>query len=175
MDSTQVDILNRVPDWITAVGTLLAVIVALYLARRDRLIRCVVNTNIYVLVDPTQANHPTFVTILVTNIGTRSFVLSSISWRTGLLVRIHFVMIPAINEYSSCFPVKLSDGEQANFYFPIDDFQRTTARTILESRSKLFLPIGIRFVKITAHTTAGHSFTFKVSKPLRNLLLGKRK
>ena len=88
MDSTQThtitDWLHLLPEWLTAIGTLSAVIVALYLARRDKQIRCVASAAVYVMLGPGIPAEE-FVQVTVINIGTRGFTVSGISWRTGIL------------------------------------------------------------------------------------------
>ncbi len=170
------DILRSLPEWLTAIGTLLAVIVALYLARRDKRIQCVTNTSIYVLIDSANPNSASeFVTIIVTNVGTRVFTISSISWRMGIFKKQNFLMIPALNVYSSTIPVKLNDGEQASFYFPVEDFRRTSITNLLERAPKKFRRLWIWFTRIQVHSTTGDSFTFHIRKSIRQEFRGTRK
>ena len=63
--------LGSLADWIVAFGTLSAVIVALYLANRDRKPRAVINSSVsYALSGPDISPYPLRLNISIVNIGT---------------------------------------------------------------------------------------------------------
>lgn len=166
------NLLWLLPEWLTALGTLLAVIVALYLARRDRLIRCVGNAAVGEFKGSTSGEHPKYVAITTTNIGTRSFTLSNISLCIGIFKKRSFWMKPVENEYSSPLPTKLSDGEHANFFIPVESFLSKDAPEILRGRPSGFSSLWIRSLRMVVHTSTGDSFKFRVDKTLREEILG---
>jgi hypothetical protein len=176
MESSWSELLKSLPEWLTAIGTLLAVIVALYLARRDRSIRCIAESTIYVLIDSANVDAASeHVTITVTNIGTRVFTLGGVSWRLGLFKRQNYFLIPPPNQYSSRIPVKLSDGEQASFHFPIAHFRDRDRPTLLTNAPKRFRRFWLLFTRLLVHTTTGQTFAFRVHKSIRQELLGVRR
>lgn len=167
------DLLLLLAEWFAAIGTLLAVVVALYLSSRDRLIRCLANSTIYSLLDSSRNDSPEFVVLTVTNIGTRSFTMTGMSWRTGIFKRHYFFIVPPQNEYTSRFPVRLIDGEQASIYIPIEAFRTTSLQIILGGRPRFLFQFWVRFMRLVIHTTAGVSVNFKIQKTLRNEILGR--
>lgn len=174
--STSINILQAIPDWLTAIGTLLAVIVALYLARRDRSIRCIAESTIYVLIDSANVNAAAeYVTITVTNIGTRVFTLRGVSWRLGIFKRQTYFLIPPPDAISSRIPAKLTDGEQASFHFPIAHFRDIDRKTLLKNAPTHFRRIWLLFTRLLVHTTTGQTFAFKVHRSIRQELLGTRR
>jgi hypothetical protein len=123
---------------VTAFGTLAAVITSLYLARRDEMPRLVVAAGmvvefgIYPSMQPGREreveDQGETLRISVTNIGRRTVVVKNLVCRIGLFQRDHFsIMVPGQfsgkNPYSDTLPVRLEDGEDANFLMPKDDFQ----------------------------------------------------
>ncbi len=126
MPTEVVEFLKLGPDWLSAIGTISAVIVALYLARRDKRIRPVGSATIYVVLERGTQATPEFVTFTVTNIGTRAFVLTGISWRSGIFKKNHYLVIPPQNELSTRLPVKLADGDQAAVYIPLLEFRHNS-------------------------------------------------
>jgi len=167
--------IKLIPEWLTATGTLLAVIVALYLARRDKSIQCVGDSSIYVVIDPGLTDSRSeYVILTVTNVGTRGFTLKGLSWRMGIVKRKYYFLVPPPNTYSSRIPTKLADGDQAAFYFPIENFRKNDRPLLLTSSPKFFKPIWLLFSCLVVHTTTGQSFTFKMNKSIRQELLDNR-
>jgi len=69
--------INSFAPWLAAIGTLLAVILSLYLARRDRNIRLTVDAGLVVMVPDGGGSSEDIIMISATNIGHRSVVLTS--------------------------------------------------------------------------------------------------
>lgn len=174
MDTQTQALLQIIADWLAAIGTLLAVIVALYLARRDRLIRCVADSTVYVLLDPARSDFPHFVTFTVTNIGTRPFTLTGFHWQTGVISKKYFYIVPPENQLTSRLPIKLTDGEQASIYIPLEDFRNTTLPTLLKGQGKHFIYLRVQFMRLIVNTTTGQSMKFKIGKTLRDEIVGKK-
>jgi hypothetical protein len=167
------DIVHSLPEWLTAIGTLLAVIVALYLSRRDRNVRLSASASIYLLIEQGSDNHEKFLATSVTNIGTRTFTLSGISLQTGIFKKKYYWIPPPINSYSSKMPIKLADGDQASYYLPMKDFNEHSRkyfvwhpwiRSIIQSQ----------FIYIRVTVTTGQSFAYRINKTLRDELRGKK-
>jgi hypothetical protein len=168
------EFLKSLPEWLTALGTLLAVVVALYLARRDKKIQASVSATVYRLLDPTRQDSPEFVTVTVTNVGTRSFTLSTIYWQTGVFKRTTYLMVIPVNEYSSRFPLKLADGDQAMYSIPIDDFRRNSLPKF-QSQPRFLSFIWSRFIFVRIVTTTGDGFKFRINRTLRDEIVAKKR
>src|SRR5215210_1169995 len=108
--------------WFSGIGSMLAVIVSLYLARRQDRVNLTVSAGIRQLVTPGERGAPPkFVAIRVVNRGYRRVTVSHVGWRIGLLRKRNFVqLLHPRHPMSSDIPVSLDQGEQANFFIPLD-------------------------------------------------------
>ncbi len=171
MDNESVNIWTILPQWLGAVGTIAAVIVALYLARRDKLIRYKVKITVSVIFDNLSNNYQKYLSIYITNTGFRSFLLTGITWQRGIIKKKYYDWIPALNNYSSSIPIKLEDGEQAKFFITYDSFENKLY-PILKVKAKIFSYFLTRFTKIIVHTSF-KSKTFSLTPDFRKELLPK--
>lgn len=171
MDNESVNIWIILPQWLAAVGTISAVIVALYLARRDRLVKCRVKITISVIFDSLTNNYQKFLSIYITNTGFRPFLLTGITWQKGIVKKFYYDWIPALNNYSSNIPIKLEDGEQAKFFISYESFENKLY-PLLKVKTKIFSYFFTRFTKIIIHTSL-KSKTYRLTPDFRKELLPK--
>lgn len=166
--STQIlDLLRLLPDWLSAIGTIAAVIVALFLARRDQRIRLAGSANVYVLFERGDLKNPHYVALTITNVGTRTFMLTGISWRTGVIKKHHFFILPPANDLSSRLPLKLADGDQAALYLPLEDSREVSLPSIREFRPKHLRWLWNRSHRLIAHTSTREKHYFTIHKTMR--------
>ena len=161
---------NSFAPWLSAIGTIAAVVTSLYLARKDTRIDLRVTAGVQVIViEGARAGQGVEVVSLdVTNFGRRAATVNSLYWKTGILRRKKYVWIPPRNLFSTrVFPVKLTDGEQATFNSPISEFEAN-----LDQRAKVAL--SGRASRLKAHcvgvgvgTSTGEHFESRVEKGLR--------
>jgi hypothetical protein len=158
-----------IPLWLSCIGTVSAVIVALYLSRRDRSIRCSANVNISTLVEQNSTNTEDYLSITVTNIGYRAFVFTGIGWRKGIFKKKYLWQLPPTNQYSTRGTVKLSDGDEAKYLIPLKDFENNIypALRVQEKYFKRFLS---RFTKIVVYTSI-ENITLNLNKQFRKILV----
>ena len=169
--------INTFAPWLSAIGTLIAVCVSVWLVRRDKYIRLVVNANTQRFISLNEPNEPytEVVCLAVTNIGHRSATIKKLYWLTGFFQRkkVEFVDIPHIQALApSPFPIKLADGEEANYFFKIDDianylniFLFEITKTQLPSRRQL------ASLKIAVETSTGEIFEAPIGENLKHRLL----
>lgn len=155
------------------IGTLSAVIVSLYLARRDSKVKLIVTAGHRVLVTPGQTRTPDYCSIRVTNVGFRPATITGIGWKVGLLKKKYGIQTVHGHPASSNLPVKLEYGDEASYLigflgdgtypnwideFPID---------FLSNNPK----ISTLTLKVQAFTSVGKTFESKIEKGLRQRLL----
>jgi len=82
-DKSTWQFINSFAPWLAALGTLLAVIISLYLARRDKQIRISVNAYITTLINSLNNSNQSdrYLCIEVTNTGHRTANITSINQR----------------------------------------------------------------------------------------------
>lgn len=160
-----------IPNWLSAIGTLAAVIVALWLSLRDRKLIIRGSATVYVMLDPQEKSSEEFVTVTFSNIGSRVINVTGISWRTGFFRKKFYWQIPKFNPYSSPMPIKLSDGDPASYHIPIKDFINNSRSTIAEGMPKIFKSIWVRSILVLVHTSTGQSLNLKLANNLRRLII----
>ena len=170
MDRATWEFINSFAPWLAALGMIGAVIVSLYLARRDKKIRFEVRAGIRLVPTPGERTIPEYLLIQVTNIGYREAELRSVEWRIGLFKKQHVFQVTARDDgMSSDIPIRLRDGEMALYFIPIG---RTT---FIDDFAKDFLmkhpKIRSRYINICAITSVGSEFEEKIEKNLRKELI----
>ena len=160
--------INSFAPWLAALGTLLAVIVSLYFARRDKQIRISISAYIATLINNLNNSNKSnrYLCVEVTNIGHRTANITSINWKIGIFHKRRLEQVLAINPISSKLPIKLIDVDIANYYFPLDDF-RKNLENFRKCFSTTFIELETRFILIRALSSTGHIFESRIDKNLR--------
>jgi len=172
------EFINTFAPWLSAIGTLAVVIVSLYLARRDKTIRLEVSAGHRLMVVPGQQIEPTeWLMIRIINIGHREAQITNVGWKVGFFKKQHAIQMnfdtpPGQSGISSPIPVRLKDGEEANYYIPLKTSEMDWIRemmidTFLQPHPK----IRSRFLKIQAFTSVGNVFQARTEKGLRKKIL----
>lgn len=159
---------GSVADWVSGIGSLCAVITALYLSRDAYRIKLTGFVGIRTLISGRGVSGD-YVSVSATNIGHRETTIRSIATRTGI-VRKRYAAVLTFNEgLSSKLPITLSDGEEANWYFKINDGDYSF---IKELRDGLGINsfLGVYSTRFTIHTTHGASFVIRLERPLIKLI-----
>jgi len=162
---------NTFAPWLSAIGTISAVIVSLYLARRDKTVRLQVSAGHRILVIPGMGGpREEYMVIQVVNIGHREAQITGIGWEVGLFYK-EYAMQPVLNdEFSSPLPVRLKDGEEANYYYQLygdsnwlTNFSHDFLLHSPKKRSK--------YIKLVVFTSIGKNFKQIIEEGLRKKLV----
>lgn len=167
-DKSTWQFINSFAPWLAALGTLLAVITSLYLARRDKRINISVNADIVTIID--NSNQTKCVCIEATNIGYRTANIVSIDWKIGIFRKRRMTQVLATNSISSKLPIKLNDGDTANYYFPIEDFHKNLKNFKKCFRTN-FVGLETKFIFISALTSTGQIFKSRIKGVLQEWFL----
>lgn len=163
------DLLSITASCLSALGTMAAVIGALYLARRDERIRIKTTAAVWVPIDfPEQA----FVGVDIVNLGRRSATVQKVYFKSGIVHRLCY-LIPPSTRSSSTLPVKICDGEVAHFGFVME--QINSLSLIKTDLYGWFAWLKAHFIKVGVALSTGEHFEARVNKSLRNRLLSKAK
>jgi hypothetical protein len=155
--------------WLSATGTVSAVVVSLYLATRDKRIRLKVNAGLRKLVMPGQklSQGTDIVSITVTNVGYRAATINSLYWRVGFFKKAHIVQMP---ENLSALPTKLADGDESSFPLNLSSWAKDIDGFLKVIPSRL-PKIGVKSIKIGVYTTNGERFESKIEPRLQKWFL----
>lgn len=109
---------GSVADWVSGVGSLSAVVTALYLASDTKRIKLWGYCGIRLVVGAGGPQQE-LVFLSVTNVGSRTATVSNIGMRVGLLKKRVAVISAAKDLYSDGVPLSLADGEVAKWGIPL--------------------------------------------------------
>ena len=162
---------NSFAPWLSAIGSLSAVALALFLARQDKRVRLDVSAGHRLLVTQgVPGPHPSYLSIRITNIGHREAQISSLTWKTGIFHKAYAVQTISRDDLSSPMPIRLKDGEEANYFIRLDDEHDWLGKFIED-----FLPnnywLRLKLTRIRVHTTIGSEFATKLEKGFIDLCL----
>jgi hypothetical protein len=168
--------INTFAGWLSAVGTLLAVVVSLYFSQRDSRIRLRVNAGIRKLLIGAKVHvvkdAPDFLVIAVTNVGRRTASVTGLCWKNLLIPRSYVYQNPGEAPLSAQIPAKLGDGDEADFTVRIETFEHMNDPTEF---GRYCLPrpriLTARFLRMQVRTSTGKTFSVLVEKELRRWLV----
>lgn len=173
IDQNVLALLNTIGIWLAGIGTLSAVIVSLYLARRDSIVKLQIFVGHRVLVTQNQKEQPDFLSIGITNVGFRKVTITGIGWKFGIFNKKYSIQILYPSPISDNLPKTLNDGDEARVLIPfknsqdypnwIDDFPKN----FLGKYPKL----SSRTLKLQIFTTIGKTFEAKIEAGLRQKLI----
>lgn len=158
---------GSVADWVSGLGSLSAVITALYLANYSQRIRLRGHAGLRMVVG---GGEPaiSIISFSVTNTGNRPTVINNISMRVGFFKKKYAIITTSREIHSSPMPCPLSDGEEANWNIPIGEKKVW----LVDLCSKFILtPSDVRTLKFRIHTTNGGHISLKLELSLRKELL----
>jgi hypothetical protein len=171
MDVDTWKFINTFAPWFSAIGTLSAVSVSLFLARSEKPIKFEILAGHRIIIQPgTGRNYPEYLLISAINTGHRIATITNVGWEVGLFRKRHAIQVVHKDIYSSGLPAKIDDGEEARWMIPLD-----LDRNWIESFSKDFLMPYPRWnlfwMKLQIHTSVGKTFKRRIEKSLRLKLL----
>ncbi|NQD81108.1 hypothetical protein HP436_13080 [Pseudomonas sp. CrR14] len=153
---------GTVADWASAVGSVFAAAVALWLAKRERRVSIQAKCGIRVMVDGRQQT--TLVSITVTNTGFRPFKISNIGLRHGLIKKqMGLIKLGQPTEFCDPLLITLSDGEGSHFGFPINH-KNWVATMGQEMQSWL----AVETLRVFICCSNGQVFKLRPERPLLN-------
>ena len=115
------EIANTLAQAVAAFGTLAAVIVSLWLARRQGAPRVKVRNGVMIQLGGAQPMRSEYFQVAATNTGHRDVVVNGIGWRVGRFRKRTFFVIPP-NPPFPTVPKKLQPAEEVLFLFSLDNF-----------------------------------------------------
>lgn len=163
--------INSFAPWFSALGTISAVVVAIYLARRDKTVRLEVSAGHRLIVTPgTPTPWPEYLCIKVVNVGHRDAQVTNVGWKVGILRKRYAVQTTINDGMSSAIPVRLRDGEEAKYYIPLND-ETNWLEDFGRKMLRPFPSLQVRFVRVQAFTSIGKTYEAPIEPGLREKLI----
>lgn len=163
--------INSFAPWLSAVGTIAAVLATVYFAWRSHRIRLEVSAGHRLLVGPsTPKPFPELLAIKVVNTGYRNVNITNIGWKVGLFKKQYAVQKIDSNMTSSTLPVLLKEGEEVNYHIPIDH-NNNWLENFSKDMLKPYPRLNIHFVKVWVSTSVGTNFESNIEPSLKGKLV----
>lgn len=144
-----------IPNWLTAIGTVSAVVISLYLSLRDRKFRYYSKANFGTFISDNGFSMDVFM-IKIVNKSPRPVKVTSITWITRkFFVTKHYLQMPDENPFTDVLPKVLEDGQELNLYFKKEYFIKGVT-TFDYKNFKLFF-----------NTSANDQYPIKITKEAR--------
>jgi hypothetical protein len=106
--------------WVSGIGTIVAVITALYLARRVEKLRLQVRVGLMQVVMGDGTPFQEHLGIDVTNVGERPVTINAIGWAVGKGKKRKYAVQPLHGPHSAQCPIELTYGKNAKFLVSFD-------------------------------------------------------
>jgi len=165
-------LINSFAGWVSGIGTLLAVIVSLYLARQDSRIRLKLSAGLRQVftTGPAPPEGRDFIVISVTNIGRRAASVTGLFWKSMLVRNFYAMQNPGRAPLSAQLPIRLQDGEGADFTIALRDFISNDRAAFLRMlpRPRSFTA---RFLRVHVRTSTGKVFRVRIEQDLGQWLM----
>lgn len=158
-------IANVTGTWVAGLGTLAAVVVSLWLARRSSRVDLKVKVAVYWIINPGVQPKEECVGYEVVNVGERAAIIDSVGWAIGGRKSKQFAMQMVEPRLGATVPKRLEHGERASFMFSLkDDWPSYFAGKFIES------PESLASLRAIVTTTVGRSVEVKPEPSLLNRL-----
>lgn len=163
----QWDFINSFANWLSAIGTLAAVWVALYLANRAARPNIQLSVGHRIVLEAgTKELIPEYVMFKVVNAGDRPVRITQIGWKVGLFRKRYAVQMYETLA-SSKLPVDLSHGQEASWMIPLAARDEPWLTYFAKGMLMPHYRISCMTLRGCAYSSLGHQFS---TKPERNLL-----
>jgi hypothetical protein len=176
LSKTQWDLINSFANWASAIGSFTAAWVALHLANRIARPTAKVNVGHRIMVGSgDEPPYPEFVSFRIVNSGDRTFRVTHIGWRIGVLRKRHALQMyePSMSNH---LPVELGHAQEANWLVPMSFSGRQWAEHfaknfVMQEKSGLLARahayVALKSLRAVFATSLGNEF---LTKPEGNLL-----
>jgi hypothetical protein len=176
LDPAAKEWIELISSTLTALGTLAAVVVALYLASRERRDKIRARARERAILNhPKQPNDPLpVINIEVTNLSLHPVTITSFGWTVGVLCKQHFVQVPDWTDpLTFKLPTRLEYGESARCNFPREEFFKNVG-DICRNISTVIPWVSARFIFLVV-ITSGYpgEFRFRVEPSLGRALVNR--
>jgi len=170
LDKATWEFINSFSDWFSAIGTLAAVVLALYLARGQSKLKLRISAGHRIMAGLGTGNFPDYLYISIVNTGFRKACITGIGWKVGLFKKSYAIQTTDKSPWSSSLPIDLSDGQEAQYLVPFKgeaDWLNVFARDFLGNRPVLTS----YFITLQVFTSVGKIFEKRIERNLREKLI----
>jgi hypothetical protein len=161
------ELYNSFSNWVSALATLAAVLVSLYLARLSGRPRAKVSVGHRLIITPgVKGAHPEVIVFRLVNTGDRLIRVTTIGWRVGLFKRRYAMQLfdPVM---SNVLPIELAHGQEASWTVPTDNSEDPWRTSFSRKMMTPYFWLSCRTLRCVFHTSVGEVFS---SRPERGVI-----
>jgi hypothetical protein len=173
LSESTLKILEVAGTWVSGIGTLLAVVVSLHLARRQTAVKLDLRAGHRLVVTLGEKQIPEYISIQIVNVGQQPTTITSVGWTIGFFRKSHFVQRVDGDPMSDQIPKELATGKQAKFFVPLDQEPNWIERFAANLDAR-FPAISVRTLRIWVSTTVGKTVFSKPERSLQKMLVEAR-
>ena len=169
------DCINSFSNWISAVGTVAATSLALWLSIRDRRINLFAKLSVGLVpgANPRVLDQQVFA-IEFTNQGPRTVIVTNHAWRLPFVKGVIY-MFPnvdtSVSHLCSKLPLELTDGKVGHTFYAIDHFTKLDEPGAMFFHTNRFIAwVRINFVRLYINTSVGKKVRVRVHRDVRREL-----
>jgi hypothetical protein len=160
--------INTFAPWFAALGTFSAVIVSLYLAFNNRRLNLNITVNLTTIQDEGTVIGK-YVSISAVNLGAREVTIIGVGWSLPFK-KTSLYQIPGAPKYSTKIPARLRDGEEADFFMPVQPGQGDEHWIPKVTKYLGWAPrLKVRFLRAYVRTSVGKTFRTRLGRHVRDL------
>jgi hypothetical protein len=170
LSKSEWELFNSFSNWLSAIGTLAAVSVSLYLANLSGKPRASVSAGHRIIIRTSDKSKPReVVSFQIVNTGDRPIRITNIVWRVGLWKKRYSVQ--TFNEkQSSPMPVELTYGQEASWAIPFDYLADPWPNYFSRKMMEPNFWLSCMTIKVEFHSSVGEVFRTRPEKGLINKL-----
>lgn len=156
------DLINSFSNWLSAIGTIAAVIVSLWLASRAWRLQAKVSVGHRIIIQTgARGEYPEIMVFQIVNTGERPIRVKSIGWRTGIFRWKRFAPQMHDQQQSSPLPIELSHGQEASWIVPLNPGDDGWMIKFTDKMLKPRLRYACATLRAEFHTSIDHTFSIK--------------
>lgn len=153
------EIVNGFANWLSAIGTIAAVVVALWLARRQNQQRVAIKAEVsLVWFDKGSEKNREYLSVCAVNVGDRPVTISHLSLRFGFFRKLWVAVPLPDQEVSSSFPTEITYGREAKWFIPLERDGFKWCEGVAGFLADSYRSMPIRFASVYAISTTGRVF-----------------
>jgi hypothetical protein len=172
MDETTYRLLEIAGSWLAGIGSLLAVVVALHLARIEKAVRLAITAGHRLIITPGVGQDAEVVEISVANVGSRPVVITNVQWKMGVVKRQYAVQVITGWDLDSLrIHGELKPGHRGAFYIVLDPNDPTNwIRRFAKNAPRRFGWLWARRLRIGISTAVGKTIWAPIERNLQEKL-----
>ncbi len=154
LSKAQWDLINSFSNWLSAIGTIAAVIVSLWFATKASRLQCHAQVGHRIVIEQgSQGIYPEILVFRIVNTGERPFQVNSVGWRVGIFRWRREAMQFYDRAQSSPMPVELQHDQEATWVVPLLSEEKGWFKTFprkMLSPHPLFYSATLRAIFVTS-------------------------